>query len=383
MSRFAGGANSPPPPPPQHRRRSWRFAAAALALGAVFVPAALEIAVRAFGIAPPLPRDHGFAADAVLPWKLDADRTERVRTDEFDVRYTHNSLGFRGRDRPFEKPPGAFRIVGIGDSFTYGVGVDDDATFLARLESALDARTARRVEAINLAVPRYWPEPETLVLQHYGLKFRPDLVLVGIAPNDVEDTRRGLAGLRVSRGYLVTDRLGDWADLGRWLYLRSGVARILIGFAAAGDARDAGLEPAEDEEAIWARIEGALDRMARLSAGADAGIVFLYIPQNRGWRTVETERALGRFPLPRPAARTILTPTARLRRFCAAEDCQVVEVAPAMRAHPQPESLYYPKDGHLTGAGHSLVAEVVGRELEERGLLPSDGAASSPAGAAR
>ena len=382
MSPSAGGANSPPPPPP-HRRRSRRFAAAALALGVVFVPAALEIAVRAFGIAPPLPSDHGFAADDILPWKLDADLTQRVRTDEFEARYTHNSLGFRGRDRPFEKPPGAFRIVGIGDSFTYGVGVDDDATFLARLESALDARTARRVEAINLAIPRYWPEPEALVLEHYGLKFRPDLVLVGMSPNDVEDTRRGLAGLRVSRGYLVTDRLGDWADLGRWLYLRSGVARILIGRAAAGDARDAGLEPAEDEEAIWERIEGAFDRMARLSAAADAGIVFLYIPQNRGWRAVETESARDRFPLPRPAARTILTPTARLRRFCAAEDCQVVEVAPAMRAHPRPESLYYPKDGHLTGAGHSLVAEVLGRELEERGLFPSDGAASSPAGAAR
>ena len=376
MSPSAGGADTP-------RRRSWRFAAAALAFGAVSVPAALEIAVRAFGIAPPLPSDHGFAADEVLPWKLDADGTERVRTDEFDVRYTHNSLGFRGRDRPFEKPPGAFRIVGIGDSFTYGVGVDYDATFLARLESALDARTARRVEAINLAIPRYWPEPETLVLEHYGLKFRPDLVLVGIAPNDVEDTRKGLAGLRVSRGYLVTDRLGDWANLGRWLYLRSGVARILIGRAAAGDARDAGLEPAEDEEAIWTRIEGAFDRMVRLSAAADAGIVFLYIPQNRGWSAVETERALGRFPLPRPAARTIVTPTARLRRFCAAGDCQVVEVAPAMRAHARPESLYYPKDGHLTEAGHALVAEVLGRELEERGLLPSDGAASSPPGAAR
>ena len=379
MSPSAGGANSPPP----HRRRSWRFAAAALALGVVFVPAALEIAVRAFGIAPPLPRDHGFTADAVLPWKLDADRTERVRTDEFEARYTHNSLGFRGRDRPFEKPPGAFRIVGIGDSSTYGVGVDDDATYLARLEAALGARTARRVEVINLAIPRYWPEPEALVLEHYGLKFRPDLVLVGIAPNDVEDTRTGLAGLRVSRGYLVTDRLGDWADLGRWLYLRSGVARILIGRAAAAMRGTRVSNPRRDEEAIWARIEGAFDRMARLSAAADAGIVFLYIPQNRGWRTVETESARDRFPLPRPAARTILTPTARLRRFCAVEDCQVVEVAPAMRAHPQPESLYYPKDGHLTEAGHSLVAEVLGRELEERGLFPSDGAASSSLSAAR
>ena len=356
-------------------RRSRRLAAAALALGAAFVPAALEVAARAFGIAPPLPRYDAFAADAVLPWKLEADRTERVRTDEFEVRYTHNSLGFRGRERPFEKPPGAFRIVGIGDSFTYGIGVDDDATYLARLEAALGARTARRVEAINLAIPGYWPDPETLVLEHYGLKFRPDLVIVGISANDVENTRMGAAGSRVSRGYLVTDRLGDWADLGRWLYLRSHVARVLIGRVAAGNARDA------SPDAVDARIEDAFDRMARLSAAVDAEIVFLYIPDGE-WSSVEAEEArLGRFPLPRPAARPTLP--ARLRRFCAAGDCEVVDVLPAIRAHPQPESLYYPKDGHCTEAGHALIAEVLGRELEERGLLPFGSAASSPPGAAR
>ena len=379
MKPTGGGGGSP--------RRSWRFVAATLAFGVVFGLAALEVAARVLGIAPPLP-SGGFVADFVLPWKMATDRVRRHRTDEFDVRYTHNSLGFRGRDHAFEKPPGAFRIVGIGDSFTFGAGVDDDATYLARLEAALGARTARRVETINLGIGRYWPEPEALLLEHYGLKFRPDLVIVGLGPNDVVDTRYRRS-LRVSGGYLVTDRLGDWAGIGRWLYLRSHVGRVLIG-ALAGDAQDANRElAAEDEDAVWARIEAALDRMVHSSAAADAEIVFLYIPGVRGWMPAETEEVLtrltrpGRFPLPRPAARPFLTLPARLQRFCAARDCQVIDVLPAMRAHAHPDSLYYPKDGHCTEAGYALIAEVVGRELEERGLFPTGGAASRLPGAAR
>ena len=348
------------------KANAWRFVAAAFALGALLSLAALEIATRAFGIAPPLPHHDGFVADAVLPWKMRANLARRGRTDEFDVRYAHNALGFRGRDHPFEKPPGTFRVVGIGDSFTYGIGVDGHATFLARIEATLDARTAHPVEAINLGIPRYWPDPETLVLEHYGLRFDPDIVLVGVLPNDVADTRTGAAGLGVSRGYLITSRARRLGGIGHWLYLRSHVARVLIGEALAGDAKGAKTElAAEDEEAAWARMGDAFDRMVRLSATVDAQIVFLHIPQIRGWQTAVAE--------------DVLTPPVRLKRFCAARDCHVVDVLPAMRAHPQPDSLYYPKDGHCTEAGHALIADVVVRELDARGLLAFNGTGSPSA----
>ena len=328
------------------------------------------MATRALGIAPPLPHHEGFVADSVLPWKMRANRTRRGRTDEFDVRYAHNALGFRGRDRPFEKPPGTFRIVGIGDSFTYGIGVDGHATFLARVEAALDARAPHPVEAINLGIPRYWPDPETLVLEHYGLPFHPDIVIVGVLANDVADTRTGTAGLGVSRGYLITSGARRLGGIGHWLYLRSHVARVLIGQALAGDAKDARPElAAEDEEAAWARMGDAFDRMVRLSATVDAQLVFLHIPQIGGWKTVVAE--------------DVLTPPARLRRFCAAKDCHVIDALPAMRDHPRPDALYYPKDGHCTEAGHALIADVVVRGLEAQDLLPFTGAGSRSPSAAR
>ena len=51
-----------------------------------------------------------------------------------------NSLGYRGANFPAEKRPGEFRVLAVGDSFTYGDFVDNGETLPARLEEALRAR---------------------------------------------------------------------------------------------------------------------------------------------------------------------------------------------------------------------------------------------------
>ena len=51
--------------------------------------------------------------------------TDRVRRD-LPARIRINNLGFRGRDLSERKPPGTFRILCLGDSYTFGDHVDDD-----------------------------------------------------------------------------------------------------------------------------------------------------------------------------------------------------------------------------------------------------------------
>lgn len=340
------------------------FAALAIIIGSALGLGGVEIASRALGLAPVLPNEYSaFVPDAVLPWLPRANSIHKgvSRTGEFRFRYKHSALGFRGRNHEIKKEPGVFRIIGIGDSFTYGVGVDVGATFLARMEAALSERGG--VEVINMGVPRYWPEPEALLLEHYGLRYRPDLVIVGVLPNDFVDTRLGSAYAGVSDGYLVTSRASRLGGVGRWLYLNSHLARIVISQAWVGtrvrhepgmswDA-ESPIEPGmEDDEAVWARIHWAHDRMVRLAHDAGARITFVHIPQKGPWG----EWA---FDVPK-----------RLQRFCASRECSVIDVLPAMMAHPNPDTLYYPKDGHCTKAGYALVADVIVRGLESQGLLP-------------
>ena len=127
----------------KNAKRHRYFAALAIIIGSVLGFGGVEIASRALGLAPSLPNEYSaFVQDSVLKWKL---RPKSVldglsKTAEFRFRYEHNALGFRGRNHEIKKEPGVFRIIGIGDSFTYGAGVGADATFLARIEAALLGR---------------------------------------------------------------------------------------------------------------------------------------------------------------------------------------------------------------------------------------------------
>ena len=64
---------------------------------------------------------------------------------------THNAMGLRAaREYTREIPPGRYRVLFIGDSFTYGIDVGDDSTYIAQLE-----RQAPSIEPVNMAVAGY------------------------------------------------------------------------------------------------------------------------------------------------------------------------------------------------------------------------------------
>ena len=95
---------------------------------------------------------------------------------------TANSRGIRGGDEHAqEKPAGVRRIVVIGDSFTFGEGVDDQDTF----PSQLQARLGTGVEVINLGVHGYGHDQMLIRLREEGLRYAPDLVVLGYYADDV------------------------------------------------------------------------------------------------------------------------------------------------------------------------------------------------------
>ena len=337
-------SNTKPPLPGVLRRLV--LPTTALGLGAALCLGGLELAARGLDLAPPLPDEYSdFAPHSVLPWTL---RPNAERT----------AAGFRGPEREIEKPPGTFRIVGVGDSLTYGAGVPYEAAFLARIEAALAARGGPPVEAINLGIPGYWPEPEALVLRHYGLHYQPDLVLVGVYTNDFEETASGAPGT-VTHGYLVSSRARRMGGLGFWLYRRSHVARVLLAHPLA---RARHREEEDDPEIVWARMQEDWGRMVDMTRAAGARIAFVHIPSGPAPR-LGPQWGDDPAELPR-----------RLRQVCAARECSVIDMLPAFTAHPGgTETLYLPGDDiHCSEAGNALVADVILRDLEARGLLPDE-----------
>ncbi|MDJ1178543.1 hypothetical protein PJF56_06685 [Roseofilum sp. BLCC_M91] len=89
-----------------------------------------------------------------------------------------NQYGFNDRDYPLEKAPGNYRIVAIGDSYSWAG--DLDGNYTAILEKQFQAYYgAPKVEVINVGFPMADPPMYLEMLKKYGLKFNPDLVILG------------------------------------------------------------------------------------------------------------------------------------------------------------------------------------------------------------
>jgi len=99
-----------------------------------------------------------------------------------------NSRGIRGgSEYAAGRRPGVLRIVVMGDSFTFGEGVADDETFPSRLQ----ARLGPGVEVLNLGVHGYGHDQMLIRLREEGLRYEPDLVVLGYYADDV--SRNALA----------------------------------------------------------------------------------------------------------------------------------------------------------------------------------------------
>lgn len=102
--------------------------------------------------------------------------------------YTINSLGLRDDEFPVEKPKGEKRILMLGDSHVFGLGVDDDDCIpkVAERLANEDPNSEMHYRIINMGVPSYNTEQELVQLKTLGVSLDPDAVLLRFSKNDIE-----------------------------------------------------------------------------------------------------------------------------------------------------------------------------------------------------
>jgi lysophospholipase L1-like esterase len=101
------------------------------------------------------------------------------------VEYHVNDLGFRGSSLS-EDRGGRHRVLFVGDSFTFGEGVHEQDTFVARLSKLLEQRVAdgNGVQLINLGQPGHNPANELKILEQLAPQSNAELVVLVLTPND-------------------------------------------------------------------------------------------------------------------------------------------------------------------------------------------------------
>ncbi len=202
-----------------------------------------------------------------------------------DAPVSTNSLGLREDEIPLQKPQGERRVLSLGDSFTFALGVRFEDLYVQKLERMLRARwPGESIQVINAGVAGYNSRQELLYLLAQGLEFEPDLITVGFYWNDLRHNEEPLPDLDATpiRAEKAEERGSSQHTIPHWL--RSKLRKSLLLYTAVTRTKTylQNWHPPEPGSARWvqdALLEGRMDDLApywsetakRLRAIAEVG----------------------------------------------------------------------------------------------------------------
>jgi hypothetical protein len=356
------------------RFRFWMGNLALSIAAAVFALVLAEIGLRVTGHRMDFPQM--FVEDVHTVYRLKPNvRVRTVNAGYFDYEYSVNSQGLRAASDVTHPTSGsAQRILFVGDSFTFGVGVDDSATYPARVGARLRQWCDTSVETLNAGVGGFGTSHELSFLQHYGWRFAPDVVVVGFLTSDPEDNslsglhrlvdgrleeippseRPGWGLIRAHRHVPGYNWLAEHSTLFNWTRLRIGA--LAAQRAAAREAAHAPVQADNADARALERWQLTASIFERIRAQADshgARLVVAIVPHGA---TLAEYYASGRDGA-----------VDRMLGICRQQELICVNVAASIRRSRPTASpgSFYLRDGHFNAAGYDLVAEAVARRLAD------------------
>jgi len=264
-----------------------------------------------------------------------------------------NTRGVRSdREIPHARTPGVGRIVLVGDSFTFGLGVANDETWGAELE-----RRLADTEVLNLGVNGYGTDQQFLYWKREGARYAPDVVLLGIYVPDFHRNTLSVRELPKPRFFVDTGELSlsptPLATPREVLAQRyadcTSPLRLLDAFGAA--RRLLGGEPEEDLREKEELLSGILALFADSARAAGASPAIVVIP----------DRALRDYMLHDRIVSCI-------RTAGEAQEVPLLDLTDVLGAWDGEESAFDREHHHFTVTGHRLAGEAIHAFLLEAGL---------------
>ena len=278
---------------------------------------------------------------------------------EYDIEIRTNSFGLR--DDKIQLKNSGPRILILGDSFTFGFGVERDNIYVDLLERKLG------VDVINAGVGGYDIIHQLEWFRHVGKKFEPDLVVYALyLGNDLSRNTEWKIG---PHGGLIDTRKknvgGGESTLKIVEILGTLTYRINYNIWARKEwvpfsdylsmAQETLPEDAKKNYVLSKRLLGELNDEV-----VDSGAMFFVFMFP--YKTVVDPRAKQRLMDGTPNFERLYDldrPENEMERYFRSSDIPFYDIIPEMKKYYDTESnepLFYHYDGHFTKEGHAFVA---------------------------
>lgn len=296
------------------------------------------------------------AKNAGLTYQLAKDRVKIVE----NIEYRTNSDGLRDYEYTIEKPPGTRRIIFLGDSFTFGMGVRIEDTYVKQLEDILSSSSSSgRWEVMNLGLSGFNAAQEVEFLVEKGLKYKPDIVVVVYFFNDPDCPSRTNLGDTNDTVYKIRD--------------------FLLGPSYLAEAE-------RQQVRTYLESEGLLDRLQALQSFSgnqiEAYHLFHYLPRYWSCVTGAYNRLMelklqNNFEVVVAVMPIVGLPWdkytfRRLHAFVGGEISQFpfhyIDLLPILEKF-RGDQLRCPTSAHTNAAANRIVAEALHEFMQQRGLV--------------
>jgi hypothetical protein len=285
-----------------------------------------------------------------------ANARVRFKNREFDTRVAINSRSLRDKEYDYARH-GRNRIVVLGDSFSFGWGVEQEDC----VTEILEQRYLRNTDVINMSVPGYNTRQEVDLYREEGTRYDPQLVAVFWFQNDDASDWREM-GFYFRDGRLYLSRYDGQELSAADRMLKSWMRRsYLFCFLEiewsrwreakvehAEERRDAAVKAGRREHRKWTRLERLLGELKHDLDARGAKLLLVNIPESGDYRR-----------------------NVELGTLAAHLGAEFLDLAPRFQELPpgDQEELYYTLDRHWTPKGHRTAALFLADHLRQNGLL--------------
>lgn len=326
----------------------------ALGISGLLLAVGMEVLVRAVGNW----NFHGvdyLVPDGELQWRNGASLDTEIVGFDHRYRVHTNSLGFRG---PELDPDARERVLLLGDSYVFGMGVEDDETFAARLGELLERREPGRWEVVNAGVNGYGAVQALGLARRHWERLRPSIVVYVHCGNDFADDWNFTTGnwnairarmplrrfLRVhSAAYNVAK------PIALRLLASLGLYRRKVGFEAPEEGALVSNVRSDERRATFAAIDALADECAA-----------------RGARFAVTSVGFRRF-----GGYALSSDAAAVRAYCLERGLPFLFGWTAAPPEPTEPWINDNMAGHFSPQGNRWFAASLLRGLEEFGMVPA------------
>ena len=338
----------------------------------------------------------------------------------FKTTVTHNNEGFRDINHGKKNAQNKFRVIVLGDSFTWGHGVENDQIYMKILEEHNPS-----IETINMGGPGGDPQGELKVYTSRGVEYEHDAVLVGFfIGNDIEayypdskktppqwgydskgdfvlighmksqeevDAIRRKSEERYSptknrnfrsrisywftRHFQIFTFVGNhrkyYSDLLKGSLLYTKILKVfgIDNERAHGFLNFCMENDPDDVKQGWKLLAGVLETMKSSVTDAGAKLYVIFIPQY-----VQTSQPIFESSVRKyghdPAKYNMEKPNRELAKLCRKLGIDYLDLLPVMKEESSMGNrLYYPRDGHWNAEGHRIAAREIIEDLKKRGWI--------------